>query len=424
MNIKVNKSTKLAVIGLGYVGFPLAMSFSKKYSVLGFDISQERIKELKDGFDRTLEVNKEDILQSNIQFSSTTSDLADRDFYIVTVPTPVDGRNRPDLSMLRSACELMGSYISKGAVIIFESTVYPGCTEDFCIPIIETYSGLHFNKDFFVGYSPERINPGDKDNSFEKINKVVSGSNDECLKAVKKLYSSVIKAMVFSAKSIKVAEASKVIENTQRDINIALMNELSEIFNKLGIKTNDVLDAASTKWNFNRFYPGLVGGHCIGVDPYYLSYKSKILGIQPRMILSGRSINNKVPSRIVNLIYNKLDKSIPNPKLLILGFTFKENCPDIRNSGALKVISKLNRYEISPTIYDPYFKNDPNLSGMKYNFLASLKNHNAKYDALLLLVPHERILKLGVTRISNFRKKSGLFFDLKNSLNLQDSYSL
>ena len=285
---------KVGVVGLGYVGLPLAVSFAKKYQTFGFDISNQRISELEKNFDSTLEISHSKLKNSKIKFSDQIEKLSNVDVFIVTVPTPVNSKNHPDLLALKSACQLISKVMKKKSVIIFESTVYPGCTEEVCVPILQKGSNLILNKDFYVGYSPERINPGDKLHTFEKINKVVSGSNAESLKFIYDLYARVIKADVFAAASIKVAEASKVIENTQRDINIALMNELSEIFSKLDIKTSDVLKASGTKWNFLKFRPGLVGGHCIGVDPYYLSYKSKKIGVNPRMILSGRQINNKV----------------------------------------------------------------------------------------------------------------------------------
>lgn len=304
---------KVAVIGLGYVGLPLAISFAKQYKTTGFDISLKRINQLKESYDSTLEIKKSILKKSNIKFTENIQDLEIANYFIVTVPTPVDRYNNPDLNNLVSACNLISKVIQKNAVVIFESTVYPGCTEEECIPIIEKKSGLKLNKDFYVGYSPERINPGDKIHTFEKINKVVSGSNQNAAKKIFNLYSKVINAEIFIAKSIKVAEASKVIENTQRDINIALMNELSEIFEKMDIDTNDVLKASNTKWNFINFRPGLVGGHCIGVDPYYLAYKSKLLGVNSRMILSGRSVNNKVFKRIVNITKSHL-KKYRNPK--------------------------------------------------------------------------------------------------------------
>jgi|MDSV01.1.fsa_nt_gb UDP-N-acetyl-D-galactosamine dehydrogenase len=409
---------KVAVIGLGYVGLPLAISFAKQYKTTGFDISLKRINQLKESYDSTLEIKKSILKKSNIIFTGNIQDLATANFFIVTVPTPVDRYNVPDLNNLVSACNLISKVIQKNSVVIFESTVYPGCTEEECIPIIEKKSGLKLNKDFYVGYSPERINPGDKIHTFEKINKVVSGSNQNAAKKIFNLYSKVINAEIFIAKSIKVAEASKVIENTQRDINIALMNELSEIFEKMDIDTNDVLKASNTKWNFINFRPGLVGGHCIGVDPYYLAYKSKLLGVNSRMILSGRSVNNKVFNRIVNITKSHL-KKISKPKISIMGITFKENCPDIRNSGALRVLKKLNNHGFVPTIFDPYYLEDPKLKDMKYSFTNSFEKIKNNQDAILILVPHKEFLSITPKQLIKKVKKSGFIFDAINLYNFE-----
>lgn len=409
---KINKQN-VAVIGLGYVGLPLAISFSKHYQTIGFDISSTRIAELNKFHDSTLEVNKNTLKQSKIIFSEKIDDLVNIDFFIVTVPTPVDRHNIPDLKNLISACKLISRVMQKGSIVIFESTVYPGCTEEECIPILEKDSGLKLNKEFYVGYSPERINPGDKVHTFEKINKVVSGSNNHAAKKIFNLYSAVISADVYIAQSIKVAEASKVIENTQRDINIALMNELSEIFEKMEIDTHEVLKASGTKWNFIKFRPGLVGGHCIGVDPYYLSYKSKQLGVNSRMILSGRSVNNKVFSRIADKTISYIGKK-KNPKILIMGITFKENCPDTRNSGALKVLKKLNRLGFVPTILDPYYQSDPILKNFKYHFISSFDEVKNSLDAILVLVPHKDFLNISSIRLIKKVKKSGLIYDAIN----------
>lgn len=410
---------KVAVIGLGYVGLPLAISFAKEYRTIGFDISIKRINQLKKFYDSTLEIKKSVLKKSTIKFSENIQDISTANFFIVTVPTPVDRYNVPDLNNLISACNLISKVIRRNSVVIFESTVYPGCTEEECIPIIEKKSGLKLNNDFYVGYSPERINPGDKVHTFEQINKVVSGSNKKAAKKIFNLYSKVINAEIFIAKSIKVAEASKIIENTQRDINIALMNELSEIFEKMDIDTNEVLKASNTKWNFINFRPGLVGGHCIGVDPYYLAYKSKLLGVNSRMILSGRSVNNKVFNRIANKTELHL-KKISNPEILIMGITFKENCPDIRNSGALKVLKKLNNHGFAPTIFDPYFAEDPKLKGMKYSFANNFQKVKKNLDAILILVPHQEFLSISPKQLIQKTKKSGLIFDAINLYNFKE----
>ena len=415
---------KVGVVGLGYVGLPLAVSFAKKYQTLGFDISNQRISELEKNFDSTLEISDSKLKNSKIKFSDQIEKLSNVDVFIVTVPTPVNSKNHPDLLALKSACQLISKVMKKKSVIIFESTVYPGCTEEVCVPILQKGSNLILNKDFYVGYSPERINPGDKLHTFEKINKVVSGSNAESLKFIYDLYARVIKADVFAAASIKVAEASKVIENTQRDINIALMNELSEIFSKLDIKTSDVLKASGTKWNFLKFRPGLVGGHCIGVDPYYLSYKSKKIGVNPRMILSGRQINNKVVSRIAKNTFKELQGLKSLPRVLILGISFKENCPDIRNSGSIKVIKELNRLGIKPFIHDPYFKTDPIIKKIQYTFIAELFELSSRYDGVLLLVPHNEYLDLKPSRIRKLSTSKGYIFDMTNAFDQDDFYSL
>ena len=415
---------KVGVVGLGYVGLPLAVSFAKKYQTFGFDISNQRISELEKNFDSTLEISHSKLKNSKIKFSDQIEKLSNVDVFIVTVPTPVNSKNHPDLLALKSACQLISKVMKKKSVIIFESTVYPGCTEEVCVPILQKGSNLILNKDFYVGYSPERINPGDKLHTFEKINKVVSGSNAESLKFIYDLYARVIKADVFAAASIKVAEASKVMENTQRDINIALMNELSEIFSKLDIKTSDVLKASGTKWNFLKFRPGLVGGHCIGVDPYYLSYKSKKIGVNPRMILSGRQINNKVVSRIAKNTFKKLQGLKSLPRVLILGISFKENCPDIRNSGSIKVIKELNRLGIKPFIHDPYFKTDPVIKKIQYTFIVELFELSSRYDGVLLLVPHNEYLDLKPSRIRKLSTSKGYIFDMTNAFDQDDFYSL
>tara|TARA_B100000212_G_scaffold126699_1_gene95027 strand:- start:7816 stop:9096 length:1281 start_codon:yes stop_codon:yes gene_type:complete len=423
-NILDLKNVSIAVIGLGYVGLPLAIAFAKKYPTSGFDISRNRIRELKDNFDNTLEVSKSKIKKSNLTLTDDINTLKNVKVFIVTVPTPVNSRTKPDLSFLESACQDMAKILKKNAVIIFESTVYPGCTEEICIPILEKYSNLKLNKDFFVGYSPERINPGDSVHTFEKINKVVSGSSEKSLNFIYKLYKSVIDAKVHKAASIKVAEASKVIENTQRDINIALMNELSEICFKLDIKTSEVLKASNTKWNFLNFRPGLVGGHCIGVDPYYLSYKSQQLGVNPAMILSGRKTNNAVVSRVVNQTLGRLSKKKSIQKILIMGISFKENCPDTRNSGSVSVIKQFNKLGITPFIHDPNYPTDTTSFKAKFHHISELFADENKFDAILLLVPHKEYLSITPSMLRSKLRAKGHVFDMTNALEQSDFFSL
>lgn len=418
------KNVSIAVIGLGYVGLPLAIAFAKKYPTRGFDISKNRIRELKNNFDNTLEVSRSKIKKSNLTLTDDINSLKNVDVFIVTVPTPVNSRKKPDLSFLESACQDIAKILKKNAVIIFESTVFPGCTEEICIPILEKNSNLKLNKDFFVGYSPERINPGDSVHTFEKINKVVSGSSEKSLNFIYKLYKSVINAKVHKAASIKVAEASKVIENTQRDINIALMNELSEICSKLGIKTSEVLEASSTKWNFLNFRPGLVGGHCIGVDPYYLSYKSQQLGVNPAMILSGRKTNNAVVSRVVNQTLGRLSKKKLNHKILIMGISFKENCPDTRNSGSVSVIKEFNKLGITPFIHDPNYPTNTTKFKAKFHHISELLADENKFDAILLLVPHKEYMSITPSVLRSKLSAKGHVFDMTNALEQSDFFSL
>ena len=347
---------KIAVIGLGYVGLPLAVELGKKYSVTGFDINSNRIKELNNGNDSTLELEEDDIFQAkNLKFTSNKSDISDANFYIVTVPTPIDELNSPDLSIIIKATEMLGEFIKNGDVVVYESTVYPGVTEEVCVPIIENKSGLIFNKDFYVGYSPERIVPGDKINTLTKITKITSGSSEEASHFIDSLYKSIIKAGTYRCESIKVAEAAKVIENVQRDVNIALINELYQIFETLNINTNDVINAASTKWNFMKLKPGLVGGHCIGVDPYYLLHKSLQAGYTPDLIRQAREINNSMADFIFNMFMKNLLNRKINPlktKIYLLGFSFKENCPDIRNTQAIFLYNKLKESGLEVYVYD------------------------------------------------------------------------
>jgi len=407
-------NNRLAIIGLGYVGLPLAVEFGKKYEVVGFDINKSRIEELKSGFDRTLEVDEANLKSStNLSYSCDKEELKSCNVFIVTVPTPVDAHKRPDLTPLVKASETVGSALKKGDVVIYESTVYPGCTEEKCVPVLEKVSGLVFNEDFFCGYSPERINPGDKEHTVTKILKVTSGSTPEIADMVDALYASIITAGTHKASSIKVAEAAKVIENSQRDINIAFVNELSLIFNKMGIDTIDVLEAAGTKWNFLPFRPGLVGGHCIGVDPYYLTFKAESLGYYPEVILSGRRINDNmgayVAKEIVKLLIKKSFK-VDGAKVLILGITFKENCPDIRNSRVVDVISELKDFGCVTDIYDPWADS----AEVEHEYGVSLvKELSNDYDAVVLAVAHKEFRALD---INSLKKDGAVVYDIKGFL--------
>ena len=410
---------KIAVIGLGYVGLPLALEFSKKFNVVGLDLSTKRIKELKDGVDSTDEVNRKDLLNKNLKLEFTYKhvDMADCNIFIVTVPTPVDESNRPDMKFLKMASDDIGSYLKKDDIVIFESTVYPGATEEVCVPLLEQKSQLKFNSEFFVGYSPERINPGDKEHRLPTIKKVVSGSNDKTLEIIYHLYSQIITAGVFKASSIKVAEAAKVIENTQRDINIALMNELALIFDVLRIDTSDVLAAASTKWNFLPFKPGLVGGHCIGVDPYYLSFKAEQEGYWPEIVLAGRRLNNKMAEFVASkLVKNMIKKSIKinNANVLVMGLTFKENCPDIRNSKVFDVISELKSYNINVDVFDPNV--DSSLDELDDINLVEdpINNH---YDGLIFCVKHKEFISdENINKFTKYCKKNSAIYDVTSSL--------
>ncbi|TLP37791.1 Vi polysaccharide biosynthesis UDP-N-acetylglucosamine C-6 dehydrogenase TviB [Arcobacter arenosus] len=391
---------KICVIGLGYVGLPLAAAFSSKYDVVGLDIYQTRIDELNNAYDRTLELNEtqlKEALNNNIKFTCNIDDIKDCNIYIVTVPTPIDKNKRPDLTPLIKASETVGKVLKKDDIVIYESTVYPGATEEDCVPVLENFSNLKFNKDFFCGYSPERINPGDKEHTVTKILKVTSGSTPEIGKIVDDLYSSIITAGTHLAPTIKVAEAAKVIENSQRDINIAFVNELAIIFNKLGINTNDVLEAAGTKWNFLPFRPGLVGGHCIGVDPYYLTHKAQSIGYNPEIILAGRRLNDNmgiyVANQVIKLMIKKGHK-IEGSNVLILGITFKENCPDIRNSRVIDLIEELKEFGCNIDVYDPWADKDE----VKHEYNLELQeNMDSKtYDAVVLAVSHDEFKSLDI----------------------------
>lgn len=417
------KDIKIAIIGLGYVGLPLARLFATKYPVIGFDINQGRIDELRKGHDSTLEV-EDAILQNVLQespkmetglyCSNQLEDIADCNYYIVTVPTPVDSTNRPILTPLYKASETVGQVLKKGDTVVYESTVYPGVTEDECIPVLEKISSLVFNEDFFAGYSPERINPGDKEHTVEKILKVTSGSTPEVGKKVDALYASVITAGTHLAPTIKVAEAAKVIENSQRDINIAFVNELAKIFNLMGIDTHQVLEAAGTKWNFLPFKPGLVGGHCIGVDPYYLAQKAQEFGYHPEIILAGRRMNDTmgkyVSSEVVKLMVQK-DIKIKGSNILVLGITFKENCPDVRNTKAVDVINNLASYGSHVTVYDPWAS--PKEVAHEYNLKVTNELPQQKFDAIVLTVAHKEFLTL---KLQSLLAGTGVIYDVKGIL--------
>lgn len=392
----MNKELKVAVIGLGYVGLPLAVEASKKYDVLGFDLNKSRIEELKNGKDRTLEVEEQGLKEAvNLRYSATEEDLAGANFYIVTVPTPIDEYKTPDLSPLKKASTMLGKYLKKGDIVVYESTVFPGCTEEECVPILVNQSGLSYNEDFFCGYSPERINPGDKVHRLTTIKKVTSGSTPEAAAIVDKFYQSIIEAGTYLASSIKVAEAAKVIENSQRDINIAFVNELALIFDKMNIDTLEVLEAAGTKWNFLGFRPGLVGGHCIGVDPYYLTYKAESLGYHPQVILSGRKINDNmgpyVAAAVVKLMAQK-GLGVANSNVLVLGITFKENCPDIRNSRVIDIIRELRQFSMNVDVHDPHA--DAEEVGEEYGLEMINQIELKNYQAVILAVSHDEYRQL------------------------------
>ncbi|MGB1261978.1 MAG: Vi polysaccharide biosynthesis UDP-N-acetylglucosamine C-6 dehydrogenase TviB [Cognaticolwellia sp.] len=406
---------KVAVIGLGYVGLPLAVEFGKKYQTLGFDINQARIAELNSGTDNTLEVSDEELAATtNLSYACNVEALQSSNVYIVTVPTPIDQHKQPDLTPLIKASEMLGKVVSQGDIIIYESTVYPGATEEACIPVVEKVSGLVFNKDFFAGYSPERINPGDKEHRVINILKVTSGSTPEIATLVDELYSSIIVAGTHKASSIKVAEAAKVIENTQRDVNIALINELAIIFNKLNIDTLEVLEAAGTKWNFLPFRPGLVGGHCIGVDPYYLTHKAQSVGYHPDMILAGRRLNDGMGAYVVSqLVKHMLHKRIQveGAKVLIMGLTFKENCPDLRNTRVVDIVSELKEYHINVDITDPWCANEE--AEREYGLSLTKQPTIASYDAVILAVAHNEFRAMGVDEIRKLGKNNHVLYDLK-----------
>lgn len=407
---------KLAVIGLGYVGLPLAVEFGKKYDVIGFDVNEARIAALQAGHDATLEVSDAELLEAkNLRYSSNADDLKAANIFIVTVPTPIDASKRPDLTFLIRASETVGAALKRGDIVIYESTVYPGATEEDCVPVLERVSGLTFNTDFFCGYSPERINPGDKEHRLITIKKVTAGSTPEVADIVDKLYASIVTAGTHKAPSIRVAEAAKVIENTQRDLNIALINELAIIFNKMGLDTEAVLEAAGTKWNFLPFRPGLVGGHCIGVDPYYLTHKAEAVGYHPQVILAGRRINDGMGAYVAGqLVRAMIKRGIPvrDAKVLILGVTFKENCPDLRNARVMDVVAELGDYGIAVDVHDPWV--DADEARHEHGISLCESPEQGGYDGIILAVAHERFRAMGAEAICRFGRGDHVFFDLKS----------
>ena len=412
------KESRIGIIGLGYVGLPLAVELGKHYPTKGLDINAPRVAELQAGKDSTLEVEADELkLATQLSYTSNPDDLADCNVYIVTVPTPIDKAKRPDLSPLEGASHTVGKLLSKGDVVIFESTVYPGATEEVCVPIMEAESGLAFNQDFFAGYSPERINPGDKEHRVTTILKVTSGSTPEVADYVDDLYASIITAGTHKASSIKVAEAAKVIENTQRDVNIALINELALIFNKLGIDTLEVLEAAGTKWNFLPFRPGLVGGHCIGVDPYYLTHKAQEIGYQPEMILAGRRINDGMGNYVVDRVIKRMTQQkihVVDANILVLGFTFKEDCPDLRNTRVIDIIEELEHYHANVDVYDPWVNADE--LEHEYGIRPIPELQKGKYDAIILAVAHRQFKAMKPEDIRALGKESCVLFDVKHVL--------
>lgn len=407
------KKEKIAVIGLGYVGLPIALEFARKFSVIGFDINAQRIEMLRNKIDPSNELEPHEFDNTDITFTHDLKVLGEARFFIVAVPTPIDEHNTPDLKPLLAASQSVGSVLKKGDYVVFESTVYPGCTEEDCVPVLEKLSGLKMNSDFYVGYSPERINPGDREHTLTKIKKVVSGSTPEALELISKVYGAIITAGIHNAPSIKVAEAAKIIENTQRDINIALMNELSLIFNLMGINTYEVLEAAGTKWNFLKFYPGLVGGHCIGVDPYYLTYKAQEIGYHSKVILSGRQINDSMGAYVAKETIKHListDKSLKRTNVLIMGATFKENVTDIRNSKVVDILNELRSFSINVDVVDPHASSEE--LEHEYGFSLCEKPGN-KYDAVIVAVSHKEYLNLDENYFNSISAEHGLLVDIK-----------
>ena len=411
------ENNKICVVGLGYVGLPLAHAFADKYNVVGFDINQKRLEELNENIDSTLELTTEELksVEDNILYTSKLEDIQKCNIYIVTVPTPIDSSNRPDLTPLIKSSQSVGKVLKKNDIVIYESTVYPGVTEDVCVPELEKESGLEFNKDFFCGYSPERINPGDKEHTVTKILKVTSGSTPEIATRVDELYKSIILAGTHKASSIKVAEASKVIENTQRDVNIALVNELALIFDTMGIDTNEVIEAAATKWNFIKLTPGLVGGHCIGVDPYYLTYKAEELGYKPNLILGARQINNGmgkyIAEKTIKLMI-KAGKVIKDADILVMGLTFKENCPDIRNTKVVDIISELEEYQANIDVYEPWI-DEKDKEHYNYNFIENPLGSSKKYSAVIVAVGHDKFKEIILDQYISLIDEEQILIDVK-----------
>ena len=412
----ISYDAKIAIIGLGYVGLPLAVEFSKLYKTIGFDLNKKRISELKNSHDKTNELSREQLNDAKkLKYTSNVNDIEDYNIFIVTVPTPIDSNKDPDLSMLKDASNSIGSVLKNGDVVIYESTVFPGATEEICLPILEKVSGLKLNKDFYIGYSPERINPGDKNHNLVNIKKVVSGSNSDAANLIEKLYKSIVKAGVHKTSSIKIAEAAKVIENTQRDINIALMNELSIIFDKLNINTEEVLKAAETKWNFISFRPGLVGGHCIGVDPYYLTHKAKSVGINPEVILAGRKINDEMSIYIADRLIKKMKENqikIDSANILVMGFAFKENCPDHRNTKVIDLIQALNKKVSDVFCFDPYVDSDSVYE--QYGIKLISKPEFKKYNAVIIAVAHDEFKNMSLEKIKGLMVSDPIIYDVKN----------
>jgi UDP-N-acetyl-D-galactosamine dehydrogenase len=409
---------QLGIVGLGYVGLPLAVEFGKKFPTIGLDINPARIAELKEGYDSTLEVEPELLAQANqLQYTHRLQDLIDCNVYIITVPTPIDEHKRPDLRPLEMASFTVGSVLKQGNIVIFESTVYPGATEEVCIPILERESGLIYNQDFFAGYSPERINPGDKQHRVTSIRKVTSASTAEAAEFVDQLYASIITAGTHKASSIRVAEAAKVIENTQRDVNIALINELAMLFNRLGIDTQEVLEAAGTKWNFLPFRPGLVGGHCISIDPYYLTHKAQAIGYQPEMILAGRRVNDGMGSYVASQVVKLMTQRrlhVVDSRILILGLTFKENCPDLRNTRVMDIIVELKSYHAQIDIHDPWVETKEAMK--EYGITLATDLNKGYYDAIIVAVAHQQFAKLGADGIRALGKPGSILYDVKHLL--------
>ncbi len=417
------KEIKLSIIGMGYVGLPLAVEFGKKRTVIGFDIQQSRINELNTGWDSTLETTKEELAKAaHLSFTTNVEDICNCNCFIVTVPTPIDTHKRPDLTPLLKASETISKILKKGDIVIYESTVYPGCTEEECIPVLEKHSGLKFNKDFFCGYSPERINPGDKEHRVTTIKKITSGSTPEIADLIDELYNEIVIAGTHRAENIKVAEAAKVIENTQRDVNIALINELALIFNRMDIDTESVLKAAGSKWNFLPFRPGLVGGHCIGVDPYYLTHKAQALGYHPEIILAGRRLNDSMGVFVVAQLVKAMTKKriqVEGAKVLVMGLAFKENCPDIRNTRVVDIISELEEFNCMVDVYDPWVASEE--AQREYGITPIAKPSGGQYDAIILAVAHQQFRSMGANAIRTLGKKNVVLFDLKYILSKEES---